>query len=147
MAAELTGVSSPSKEIGLRPTGAYRLFRRWPIIPVFLLTLVLFSGIAAPLIAPHDPNLQSLTERKAPPFWYGAKTELATFEVVQRMLPGQDDQISLAEAQEYNPNVQIGDSIEVEKVIRSGGTSKFCSVPASWAGTSCPGSFMALESR
>ena len=126
MAAEVTGVlDKPSKGLGVWLTGAYRIFRRWPIIPVFLLALVLFSGIAAPLIAPHDPNFQSLTERKLPPFWYEAKTESATYVVVQRVLPGRDAEISLADAQEVNPNVEIGDSIAVEKVLRASGSSKF----------------------
>ena len=82
-----------------------------------------------PGISPHDPNKQSLADRKLPPFWYDAKTEIATKTVVQRILPGQDDQISLADAQAVNPGIQIGDSIEVEDVTRAGGSSKH------WLGT------------
>ena len=107
----------------------YRGFRRWPVIPVFLLGLVLFAGIAAPLISPHDPNKQSLPERRLPPFWYEANTEIVTKSVVQRVLPGQADQVSLADAQAINPDIQIGDSIEVEDVIRAEGSSKY------WLGT------------
>ena len=130
MAAEATtGVMSPSKGIGVRISGVYRVLRRWPIIPVLLLALVLFAGVAAPLISPHDPNKQSLSERKLPPFWYEAKTELSTSSVVQRVLPGQADQVSLSAAQAINPDAQIGDVIEIEDVIRSGGSSKF------WLGT------------
>jgi len=125
MAAEVTGLSSPSRGRRLSLSGAYRAFRRWPVIPVLLLALVLVCGIFAPWIAPHDPNLQSLAERKTPPFWYGAQTEQATFDVVQRVLPGQANQISLADAQEYDPNVQIGDTITAERVTRPAGSAKY----------------------
>ena len=69
-----TDILAPaSGGIGSRLSGVYRAFRRWPVIPVILLGLVLFAGIAAPWISPHDPNKQSLADRKLPPFWYDAK--------------------------------------------------------------------------
>ena len=111
--------------IGVRLVGIYRVFRHWPVIPVFLLGLVLFAGIAAPLISPHDPNKQSLPERRLPPFWYEARTENVTRTVVQRVLPGQDARISLADAQAINPDIRIGDSIEAFDVTRAGGSNKF----------------------
>ena len=130
MAAEATtGVLTPSKGIGAQAFSVYRFFRRWPVIPVLILALVLFAGIAAPLIAPHDPNLQSLSERKIPPFWYDAKTEVSEKEVVLLVLPGQANQISQADAQETHPGASIGDIIEVEDVLRPSGGSKF------WLGT------------
>ena len=76
-----------STGIGARLANTYRVFRRWPVIPVLLLSLVLFAGIAAPWISPHDPNKNSLPERRLPPFWYEARTEIATKTVVQRVLP------------------------------------------------------------
>ena len=125
-----TEILTPSgSSVGDKLAGAYRILRRWPLIPVLLLALVLFAGIAAPLISPHDPNQQSLPDRKLPPFWYEARTETSVKTVVQRVLPGQDDQVSLADAQAVNPDVQIGDSIEVEEVLRAGGSSKY------WLGT------------
>ena len=123
-----TLTSAPAGK-GVRLAGILRAFRRWPVIPVILLGLVLFAGIAAPWISPHDPNKQSLSERLLPPFWYEAKTEAVTQTVVQRLLPGQDAQISLADAQAINPNVQVGDNIEVLNVTRAGGSSKY------WLGT------------
>ena len=113
----------------VRLAGIYRTVRRWPVIPVILLALVVFAGVAAPLIAPHDPDEQSLSERKQPPFWYGARTEVTTKTVVQRVLPGQGDQISLADARAINPASQIGDAFETEEVTRAGGNSKY------WLGT------------
>ena len=47
--------------------------RTWPIVPVFLLSLVLVAGVAAPWIAPHDPDRGILRERNLPLFWSGMK--------------------------------------------------------------------------
>ena len=125
-----TEILTPSgSSIGVKLAGAFRILRRWPVIPVILLALVLFAGIAAPWISPHDPNKQSLPERKLPPFWYEAKTESSVKTVVQRVLPGQDDQVSLADAQAVNPDAQIGDSIQIEQITREGGSGKY------WLGT------------
>ncbi|MFW6195313.1 MAG: hypothetical protein ACOC5M_02205, partial [Chloroflexota bacterium] len=43
--------------------------KRWPIIPVFILSLLLVAGIFAPMLAPHDPNFQTLRSQNAPPAW------------------------------------------------------------------------------
>ena len=125
-----TDFAPPFQEgAGSRLKGVYRALRRWPVIPVVLLALVVFAGIAAPWISPHDPNQQSLEDRKLPPFWYEARTETSVRTVVQRVLPGQDDQVSLADAQTVNPDVQIGESIEFEEVTRAGGSGTH------WLGT------------
>ena len=125
-----TEILAPAQEgIGTRLTGILRTLRRWPVIPVILLAMVLFAGIAAPWIAPHDPNKQSLPQRTLPPFWYEAKTQIVEKEVVQRVLPTGDPQISLEDAQLVDPNVQLGQWIEAEDVTRAGGSSKF------WLGT------------
>lgn len=44
-------------------------FRRWPLIPMFFLVLFVFTGIFAPLIAPHDPERGGLRDRNLPPAW------------------------------------------------------------------------------
>ena len=127
MAAEATGFLAPSKGgIGLRLAGLYRLFRRWPVIPVFLLALVLFSGIAAPLIAPHDPETGELSNQKLPPFWHNTISETAIKTVVQRVsVTGRATEISLSSAQRIKPDAQLGDTLELENVIRPGGSTKF----------------------
>ncbi len=125
MAAQATDVLTPTRGTGVRLSSIYRIFRRWPVIPVAILLLVLFAGIFAPVISPHDPNLQSLSERKIPPFWYDAKTQITEREVVLLVLPGQANQIALDDAQEINPDVQIGETLQVEDVLREAGTSEY----------------------
>ncbi len=51
-------------------------FRRWPLIPMFFLVLFVFTGVFAPLIAPHDPERGGLRDRNLPPAWEaGGSTE------------------------------------------------------------------------
>jgi peptide/nickel transport system permease protein len=47
----------------------WRFLRRWPIIPLIVLTVLLITGAAAPILAPQDPLEQTLPDRHAPPFW------------------------------------------------------------------------------
>jgi peptide/nickel transport system permease protein len=51
-------------------TRGFNFLRRWPVIPVFILALLLFTGVFAPWIAPYDPNEAiSLSARNAAPIW------------------------------------------------------------------------------
>ncbi len=43
--------------------------RRYPVIPVIILALLVFAAITAPWITPHEPNKIDLPNRHAPPFW------------------------------------------------------------------------------
>ncbi len=47
---------------------AWRL-RRLPLIPIIILALFVVTGIAAPWIAPHDPERGNIRERTLPPAW------------------------------------------------------------------------------
>lgn len=50
--------------------------RRLPLIPMFFLVLFVFTGLAAPLIAPHDPERGDIRARNVPPAWVdGGSTE------------------------------------------------------------------------
>ena len=51
------------------PSKVWNAFRRWPIIPVAILAILLFTGIFAPLLAPQSPTAQTLKLRNAPPSW------------------------------------------------------------------------------
>ena len=77
MAAIETGriVVAPAPARG-RVAKTLRALRRWPIIPVLLLSLVIIAGITAPWISPHDPEVGSLRDRTLPPAWMeGGSTE------------------------------------------------------------------------
>ncbi|MCH8799718.1 MAG: ABC transporter permease subunit [Chloroflexi bacterium] len=102
--------------------GVWHAIRTWPIVPVFLLSLVVVSGVAAPWIAPHDPDRGILLERNLPPFWSGDETAMKTVaEIVG--LEEQGKLISLRNAQKIDPQAAIGDSLEV--VIRPRGSTKY----------------------
>ena len=69
VAAGATGVfSAPEARGGFR--GGARAIFRYPIIPLFVLALLLFTGIAAPWLEPKDPIKQNLRARNAPPSWH-----------------------------------------------------------------------------
>ena len=44
-------------------------WRRLPLIPVFILVVFVITGVAAPWIAPHDPERGDLRARNVPPAW------------------------------------------------------------------------------
>ena len=52
----------------MRPSLPARL-RRLPLIPIAILLLLVACAVLAPLIAPHDPEEQSLLMRLTPPAW------------------------------------------------------------------------------
>ena len=55
----------------------WHVLRTWPIIPVFLLSLVVVSGVAAPWIAPHDPD-RGITTSRVPIGIYAVRAGPAT---------------------------------------------------------------------
>ncbi len=98
------------------------LLRRWPVIPIFLLSLVLVTGILAPWISPHSATLGKLEDRNLPPVWLGPETKVKI--VVEQPALGQiGNEIALEDAQQIKEDVRLGDTIEVE--TREGGSSKF----------------------
>ncbi|MCH7971920.1 MAG: ABC transporter permease [Chloroflexi bacterium] len=52
------------------PRASWRFIRRWPVIPVVILSVLLTFAVFAPLIATNDPNHQNLRRSLARPFWY-----------------------------------------------------------------------------
>ena len=57
---------------------AWYFIRRWPLVPLFVMIVLLFTGIFAPLVAPADPYEQSLGFRNYPPTWGQARPEFNT---------------------------------------------------------------------
>lgn len=53
----------------------FYFLRRWPLIPLIIMSILLITGIFAPILAPADPIDQSLTFRNYPPTWGAAKPE------------------------------------------------------------------------
>ena len=51
------------------PGRVWRFVRRWPVLPLFILVVLVFSAIFAPLIAPYDPTQGDLNLRNIPPAW------------------------------------------------------------------------------
>ena len=95
-----------------------RTLRRAPILPIFVLGVVVFAGLTAPWISPHDPTKGALTDRNLPGFWTGEEKDFKL--VVEEVEFGQDfKEISLEDAREVNPNAALGDEVEV--VVRRAG--------------------------
>ena len=68
--------SVPGARTANRAWRALGTARRYPILPVAILLLVLvFPAIFADWFAPHDPVVGSLSGRLAPPFWVQAEGE------------------------------------------------------------------------
>lgn len=45
------------------------VLRRWPVFPIVIVLTLIISAIFAPLISPHDPELNSLRDRNDEPIW------------------------------------------------------------------------------
>ncbi len=122
MATSTGQIAEASPTFGARVAGKWRTMRRLPIIPVALLSIVVFAGITASWIAPHDPERGDLRLRMLPPFWSGEETTNKT--VVERVALGRsNEQVSLREAQKIQSDVLLGDKVAV--VIREGGSNEF----------------------
>ena len=51
------------------PGRVWHVLRRWPILPLIVLVVLIVAGLFAPLVAPQDPYKQHLALRNAPPIW------------------------------------------------------------------------------
>jgi len=122
MAADLSGIVIAPPTRRARLSEVYRKLKRWPVVPVFLLGLVVFAGLFAPLISPHDPETGDLRERNIPPAWSGGEQAIKT--VVERVtINERTTSVTLSDALVSNPNAQIGDQVKV--FTRPAGSTKF----------------------
>lgn len=51
----------------------WRSTRRYPVLPIVILSMLLFAGITAPWISPHGPREGGVDNRHVPPAWYSQK--------------------------------------------------------------------------
>lgn len=51
------------------PNIVWRFIRRWPVIPVGILSILVLLAVFAQFVAPHDPNAQNLRSNLAHPAW------------------------------------------------------------------------------
>lgn len=122
MAADLSGIVIAPPTPWAKAFSFYRKLRRWPVIPLFLLGLVVFAGLFAPLISPHDPEKGDLRERNLPPAWAGG--EKSAKNVVERLsINERATSVTLKDAQEIDPTAQVGDQIEI--FTKPEGTTRF----------------------
>ncbi|MFW6194989.1 MAG: ABC transporter permease [Chloroflexota bacterium] len=49
---------------------AWHFLRRWPVVPLFIMGVLILAALFAPVIAPADPIKSSLRDNLAPPVWY-----------------------------------------------------------------------------
>jgi peptide/nickel transport system permease protein len=71
MAESQTTATESGLKRTFRALGQVSLFfRRWPVFSLLILTLLVITGIFAPLLAPYDPIKPSLADRNTKPFWY-----------------------------------------------------------------------------
>jgi peptide/nickel transport system permease protein len=67
MSQESIVLTLPPKNLGAK--GVLRRLKRAPLLPLFLLSLVVFAGILAPWVSPNDPRKGDLRARMSPPAW------------------------------------------------------------------------------
>ena len=56
------------------PSFLAKTFRDLPVVPIVILSVIIFAAIFAPLLSPHDPEYASLADRNAEPFWVSGST-------------------------------------------------------------------------
>ena len=69
----LSTESTPIRVKDVRRTSTWRdivtILRRWPVVPLLIIIVILIFAIFAPWIAPYDPTLGGLALRNIPPAW------------------------------------------------------------------------------
>ena len=67
----------------------WRFFRRYPVLPMFVVVTIIIFAIFAPLIAPHDPLVGNLRDQDRPPAWQ-ATSPISGKEGMTKFLLGTD---------------------------------------------------------
>ena len=115
-------IFAPPQTARTRIARAVRAGRRLPIIPIFILLLVVVAGITAPWISPYHPTKGTLADRNLPGFWGREQSTLKT--VVEEVEVGIGHrQINLEDARKIQEDAALGDQVKV--VTRAGGSTKY----------------------
>jgi len=90
------------------------VLRRWPVLPIVVLTTLVVVGLFAPLIAPYNPLDIDLPARNTPPFWVDVETESRTVaERVDKLSAEDRFKISLRDARKIKEDAVVGEVITV----------------------------------
>ncbi len=65
----MTEADQPGTQPSHKIRKAVSVFKRYPVIPVFIVLTLIFTAIFANILAPYSPYEQSLPDRLKPPFW------------------------------------------------------------------------------
>jgi len=65
----MTEADHPGTQPSQKIRNAVTVFKRYPVIPVFIVLTLIFTAIFANMLAPYSPYEQSLPDRLKPPFW------------------------------------------------------------------------------
>ena len=65
----MTEAGQPGTQPSQKIRNAVTVFKRYPVIPVFIVLTLIFTAIFANMLAPYSPYEQSLPDRLKPPFW------------------------------------------------------------------------------
>jgi peptide/nickel transport system permease protein len=65
----MSATTEPAPVVLIQPTARYFRWRDLPVVPTTILVVVAFMAVFADVLAPHDPQVGTLTARFLPPFW------------------------------------------------------------------------------
>jgi len=90
-------------KFGIKVAQFWKALRRFPVIPVAILGIIVFVAIFADLITPYPPNEMSLTDRLTPPFFMSGGstshllgTDTLGRDILSRMMFGARVSLSVA---------------------------------------------------
>ena len=90
------------------------VLRRWPVLPIAILTALVTVGLFAPLFAPFDPLRVDLPARNTPPFWVAVETEERTVvQTVDKLSEEDRLNIALKDARKIKEDAALGDVVVV----------------------------------
>ena len=91
----MISVTQTTDQTGNKIRTAVTVLKRFPVIPVLIISLLVLTAIFADFLAPHSPNALSLPDKLKPPFWmtggsieFPLGTDLIGRDVLSRLIFG-----------------------------------------------------------